>query len=152
MIVKDAQPAHPWPHKHSHTFDLLFCRTMVSLGLSARQSDIFKDFTYLCLTWIKPFCERFADVSTNFEGIDSLPMMLFSFSYVSTRMVVESAKEKKKGSRKTLYSPQASDWLKPITTQHGEEATCLRMFRKNYHTQRQNDCACSVVFGLSRSD
>ena len=63
--------------QHSHTFDLLFCRTMVSLGLSARQSDIFKDFTYLCLTWIKPFSVQFAKESTYFERVDKLPMMLF---------------------------------------------------------------------------
>ena len=50
---------------------------MVSLGLSARQSDIFKDFTYLCLTWIKPFSVQFAKESTYFERVDKLAMILF---------------------------------------------------------------------------
>lgn len=69
------QPPHPWPHKHTHPFDLLFCPTMVSLRLSVQQSDIFKDFIYLSLTWIKPFSMQFAEESTNFEKVDNLPIM-----------------------------------------------------------------------------
>ena len=63
---------------HTNPYDLLFCPTMISLGLSVRQSDIFKDFTYLSLTWIKPFSVQFAKKkSTFFERVYKVPMMPF---------------------------------------------------------------------------
>ena len=112
---------------NTHTFDLLFCRTMVSLRLSARQSDIFKDFTYLCLTWIKPFSVRFAEGSTNFERMDNLPMVLFSYVFNS-----KSGWEWLQflNAKKFIWS--LGFWL-AVTYHHahGKEATCLRLFRKN---------------------
>ena len=63
---------------------------MVSLGpngLNTRQSDIFKEFTYLSLTWIKPFCTfmQFAEQSKRSRKVENFLMMISTRADIYTR-------------------------------------------------------------------
>ena len=119
----------------TNPFDLLFCPNMVSLGLSVRQSDIFKDFTYLSLTWIKLFSVQFAKESTYFERVDKLPMMLFWDVFRLTRWT-----KYKKVEFSPLYTPQ--------TVFHSFLIGCHLSSRST--EKRQLVCACSVKVKLMR--